>query len=260
MHGIFAGPSEFNDFRNFTNKVHPGTNFTVIDAYNDWESLAPLSRQVDHIRPTVLKVMKEHPEGVHLMCFSQGGLVCRGLIETLPDHNIDTFIALSTPQGGQYGDTSYVKKVFPHSVKEDLYELFYSGFGQDISIANYWNDPHHQDLYRKYTYVALLNNQTHNPHSEQYKANFLRLKNVVLIGGPDDGVITPWQSSQFGAYNDKDKVVSMHDQEWYKKDSFGLRSLDQRGSLHIFTVPGIEHTRWHKELSVFQCCVQKWLT
>jgi len=29
---------------------------------------------------------------------------------------------------------------------------------------------------------------------EKFKENFLRIKNLVLIGGPDDGVITPWQS------------------------------------------------------------------
>ena len=28
----------------------------------------------------------------------------------------------------------------------------------------------------------------------EWKNNFLRLKQMVLIGGPDDGVITPWQS------------------------------------------------------------------
>lgn len=27
-----------------------------------------------------------------------------------------------------------------------------------------------------------------------YKSNFVKLENLVLIGGPDDGVITPWQS------------------------------------------------------------------
>ena len=27
-----------------------------------------------------------------------------------------------------------------------------------------------------------------------YKKNFLRLNRIVLIGGPDDGVITPWES------------------------------------------------------------------
>lgn len=29
---------------------------------------------------------------------------------------------------------------------------------------------------------------------QDYKKNFLRLSRIVLIGGPDDGVITPWES------------------------------------------------------------------
>ena len=37
-----------------------------------------------------------------------GGLVCRGLIESIPDHNIESFIALSTPQGGQFGGKSKI--------------------------------------------------------------------------------------------------------------------------------------------------------
>ena len=28
----------------------------------------------------------------------------------------------------------------------------------------------------------------------EYKTNFLKIKRLVLIGGPDDGVITPWES------------------------------------------------------------------
>jgi hypothetical protein len=31
-----------------------------------------------------------------------------------------------------------------------------------------------------------------------YRDNFSRLKNLILIGGPDDGVITPWQSRLAG--------------------------------------------------------------
>lgn len=30
-------------------------------------------------------------------------------------------------------------------------------------------------------------------HSE-WKKNFLKINKLVLVGGPDDGVITPWQS------------------------------------------------------------------
>jgi Palmitoyl protein thioesterase len=35
--------------------------------------------------------------------YSQGGLVSRALLEKNPDHNVQTFISLSSPQAGQYG-------------------------------------------------------------------------------------------------------------------------------------------------------------
>ena len=35
-------------------------------------------------------------------------------------------------------DTAYVNKLFPGSLKEDMYKIFYTSFGQKISIANYW--------------------------------------------------------------------------------------------------------------------------
>jgi len=35
---------------------------------------------------------------------------------------------------------------------------------------------------------------------------------LVLIGGPDDGVITPWQSSFFGFYDANETVLEMEEQ------------------------------------------------
>ena len=32
-----------------------------------------------------------------------GGLVCRGIVEMMPDHNVDTLITLSSPLFGQFG-------------------------------------------------------------------------------------------------------------------------------------------------------------
>jgi palmitoyl-protein thioesterase len=32
-----------------------------------------------------------------------GGLVCRALLSVMDEHNVDTFISLSSPQMGQYG-------------------------------------------------------------------------------------------------------------------------------------------------------------
>ena len=76
-------------------------------------------------------------------------------------------------------------------------------------------DPYHQDLYRKQCVFLPVLNDGSNPgrlhnqlpgtiwcltpyllfsHCADYKKNFLALEQLVLIGGPDDGVITPWQS------------------------------------------------------------------
>lgn len=44
------------------------------------------------------------------------------------------------------------------------------------------------------------------------KKNFLRIKQLVLVGGPDDGVIIPWESSMFGYYDSKLNIRMMNDQ------------------------------------------------
>lgn len=35
--------------------------------------------------------------------FCSGGLTVRAILETMDDHNVDSFISLSSPQMGQYG-------------------------------------------------------------------------------------------------------------------------------------------------------------
>ncbi|XP_005103861.1 lysosomal thioesterase PPT2-A isoform X2 [Aplysia californica] len=218
--------------------------------------------QVDKISKLVSPILTNSSSGTVLVCFSQGGLICRGLLATIP-HNVETFISLSSPLAGQFGDTDYLKFFFPYYVKENIYKLFYTEVGQVFSVGGYWKDPHEQKLFQKFsTYLATLNNQsdTFNPKSHEFKENFLRLKNIVMVGGPDDGVITPWQSSQFGMYNASEKVLPMEKQEWYLNDAFGLQTLAKRGGLHLHTIPGIHHVRWHKELQIFKCCVLPWLT
>ena len=60
-----------------------------------------------------------------------------------------------------------------------------------IIIVLFYPDPHHLDLYEKENvFLPVLNSPTNSSH----KSNFAKLEKLVLIGGPDDGVITPWQS------------------------------------------------------------------
>ncbi|OWK49452.1 Lysosomal thioesterase PPT2, partial [Lonchura striata] len=139
--------------------------------------------------------MANAARGVHLLGYSQGGLICRALLATTPDHNVQSFISLAAPQMGQYGDTDYLKWLFPRHMKSNLYRLCYTPLGQGVSICNYWNDPHHRELYLNSSdFLALLNDERLHPNASDWKRNLLRIQRLVLIGGPDDGVITPWQS------------------------------------------------------------------
>lgn len=233
----------------------------VLDLFDGGESLRPLWEQVQGFREAVAPIMEQSPHGVHLLCYSQGGLICRALLSVMDEHNVDTFISLSSPQMGQYGDTDYLKWLFPTSMRSNLYRICYSPWGQEFSICNYWHDPHHSDLYlNASSFLALINGERDHPNATVWRKNFLRVKRVVLIGGPDDGVITPWQSSFFGFYDANETVLEMEKQQVYLRDSFGLKTLLTRGAIVRCPTPGIPHTAWHSNRSLYEACIEPWLS
>lgn len=60
-------------------------------------------RQTEKFGEDLLNITARHPEGIHLIGYSQGGLISRAILEKYPLHNVRTFISLSSPQAGQYG-------------------------------------------------------------------------------------------------------------------------------------------------------------
>ncbi|XP_032254321.1 lysosomal thioesterase PPT2 isoform X2 [Halichoerus grypus] len=242
-------------------QTHPGTVVTVLDLFDGRESLRPLWEQVQGFGEAVAPIMAKAPEGVHLICYSQGGLVCRALLSVMDEHNVDSFISLSSPQMGQYGDTDYLKWLFPTSMRSNLYRICYSPWGQEFSICNYWHDPHHDDLYlNASSFLALINGERDHPNATAWRKNFLRVGRLVLIGGPDDGVITPWQSSFFGFYDANETVLEMEEQPVYLRDSFGLKTLLARGAIVRCPMAGISHTAWHSNRTLYEACIEPWLS
>lgn len=190
-------------------------------------------------------IFEKHPEGVHVLGYSQGGLLARCFLQYCNNHKVKKFISLSSPQAGQYGD-AFLHLVFPALFARTAYELFYSRYGQKISISNYWNDPKQRELYLKYSeLLPYVNNEILSENSTQYRDNLLKLEEMILIGGPDDDVITPWQSAHFGFFDSNYTVVPMKERSIYQQDTIGLKSLDEKGKLKIVTVPGIKHVFWH---------------
>ncbi|XP_056142791.1 lysosomal thioesterase PPT2-like [Lampris incognitus] len=261
VHGLFDGPKQLGTLAHFVTKVHPGTDVSVIDLYDNLASLKPMWTQVLGFRKAIVPIMQKAPDGVHFLCFSQGGLICRALLSIIPDHNVHTFVSLSSPQAGQYGDTDYLRWVFPDYVTRNIFHICYNRFGQKVSICDYWNDPRHRNLYlQRSTFLPLLNGERAHKDLEAWRNNFLRIKKLVLVGGPDDGVIMPWQSSHFGFYGRNENIVEMSKQEYYIRDWFGLKTLDARGDVLVCVQSGVQHTQWHSNYTVFSSCIEKWLT
>ncbi|CAJ1062841.1 lysosomal thioesterase PPT2-like isoform X3 [Xyrichtys novacula] len=227
VHGLFDRPQNYEILTEFIKQAHPDTEVHVISVYNGttMRSLRPLWRQVRGFEEKIKPIMEKSPDGVHLLCFSQGALICRAILYKTAHHNVDTFISLASPQAGQYGD------------------------------------PHQGPRYRNNNYfLARINGDRPDPKMKVWKENFLRIKKLVLIGGPDDGAITPWQSSLFGFYDEEENVVEMKDQNFYKEDLFGLKTLDDRGDISTCVHSGVYHTRWTYNRTVFNDCIEKWLT
>lgn len=251
IHGILTGSTSMELISDRIRQMHPGTEVYNTPKYAGWSSLEPMWRQVEEIGEDVLSIGAAFPEGIHLIGYSQGGLLARAILQRFPNHNVRNFISLSSPQAGQYG-TRFLHLFFPNLTCETAYELFYSKLGQHTSVGNYWNDPYHQKLYYKYSkflpYVNNEKNATIKPIN--FKRGLTKLKRMILVGGPEDGVITPWQSSHFAYYDANGTVIDMRDRDIYKDDLIGLKTLEDSGRLILTTVPNVAHYEWHRNVSI----------
>ncbi|KAL6058874.1 holo-[acyl-carrier-protein] synthase [Balamuthia mandrillaris] len=267
MHGLFESSAAMEPLMEHINKTYPGAPMVSLNIMNYISTLEPMWIQVT----AAIEVMKQLPplfdKGYHCIAFSQGTLVMRGVIHKWPEHKCKHFITLSGPLMGQFGDTSYLRYLFPEYTRDSLYRVFYTQTAQNwISIANYWRDPYEFDYYKNASaFLALINNERRTNESELYKKNFLKVNKIVAIGGPDDGVIQPWQSAVWGFYHCPTiypaplLVTPMDEQEVYQKDLFGLRTIVERGSFKMCIVNNVEHSMWYSDEAVYLKCVAPFL-
>jgi len=261
MHGILDSYATMHPLVAQITDAHAGTTVISLNVFNWLYSMEGMWKQVAGVISAIQALPAEFNDGYHCIGFSQGTLILRAVVETWSDHKCINMITLSGPLMGQFGDTNYLRYFFPQWTRNSLYEIFYYNNMIDrVSVAAYWKDPFHIPLYLEVNnFLATLNNENGTINST-YKANFLKLKNWVMVGGPDDGVITPWQSAQFGFF-DKNLTVVLMEKQWvYTNDSFGLQTMDRRRGLHKCTLPGVEHTTWYSNVTVFGKCIEPWLS
>jgi palmitoyl-protein thioesterase len=174
-------------------------------------------------------------------------MVARGYIErhnTPPVHN---FVSLAGPVNGVYGVPDF-NELCPDNICPWLVEIMdlisEGGYAEPVlqhlvTFAQYWRDPiHYQAYLNSSAFLADINNEreTVNP---LYKKNFVQLNAVALILAELDRIVIPKESEHFGyfALGNDTTIVPMNQTRIYQQDLFGLKTLDEAGRLHFFSVP-----------------------
>ena len=201
---------------------------------------------------------REFEAGYDLVCHSQGAVICRALVHET-DHGVASFVSLAGPQMGVFGDGWIA--FFPPGLRNltihDAYEVAYQPWAQaTLSPANLWHDPFHEKEYLQanafFRELQGLSGDARPADVARRKRNFVRLEracflvgNLTSRGTTFDKGIDPWFSGIFGFYDSTGRaVVDARAQPVYKRDTFGLRSLDAAGRLTLRAVPGVLHDDW----------------
>ena len=261
MHGIQSDAAFFEKMiADFDERGQFAYAFPIYEGTPD--SWMPLNSQVDELAHTIRGIVKGDPykyrNGYHLLCHSQGALICRCVIEMMNDHNIHTFVSMAGPQLGVYDEHFF--EFFPDELAgaagwtlENMHTIAYGWLMQStMSVANMWNDPFEQEEFLGYNYFLPYYNNLIEYRAD-YRTNFLKLKKAAFLVGEVhqdkghnyEGGIGPWQSAVFGYYDaTMNKIIEMKDQKIYKEDLFGLKTMDDRKDLTIKVTAGTTHNQW----------------
>lgn len=76
-------------------------------------------------------------------------------------------------------------KMFPTITTRTAYELFYTRLGQyTLSVANYWYDPRHRDLFLKYSlYLAVIDNVKNRGLTDSHLRRHMKLMVTDYVKG-----------------------------------------------------------------------------
>ncbi|XP_052255104.1 palmitoyl-protein thioesterase 1-like [Dreissena polymorpha] len=173
--------------------------------------------------------------GYNAIGFSQGGQFLRAVAQRCPTPPVLNLISVGGQQQGVFG--------LPHcpgsfSICEAVRKLLNQGAYvplisiQGLCKAEYWHDPLNEAEYQaKSVFLADINQE--NSVNATYKANLLKLKNLVLVQFLQDTMVIPRESEWFGYYipgQDK-KLYTMYESPLYLQDKLGLKTLNDTGRI-----------------------------
>ncbi|TMW55568.1 hypothetical protein Poli38472_010450 [Pythium oligandrum] len=226
--------------------------------------------------------------GYTIIAHSMGGVIARGVIEEMDDHNVKVLITLGSSHSGvchgPQADPSITKQfgvelLNSHALPINLFDFSsYSNdavqegrmlvdlmevmqkhpeITQNSSISSLLRYPVRKIWLDLKSYLSTIDNlQMDDAEHQRRKRNFLKLEELHAFTSPQDGILEPYQSGVFGYYTEVAdstellakyktlEVVDLEDTVEYKENSYGLRTLDERGGLFRYVVDQVPHMCW----------------
>mmetsp|Transcript_26666 Transcript_26666/g.76948 ORF Transcript_26666/g.76948 Transcript_26666/m.76948 type:complete len:373 (-) Transcript_26666:38-1156(-) len=259
LHGINGHASEFEDIMHLIRAKY-GTQAPTMHSLGLCDgacSLRPLPAQrdelVDYLLSNAADLGIDDEEGFNFVGHSQGGLLARAVIQKLPPAlRVRRYVSMASPQRGQWGECKQGRSGLGPEIEKKMarpvgWIAFYNFLAQnELSVANYWNDPRHGHLFRREaSLLPQLNGYSDNSEDmADQKTNFLRVEKAVFLGSSGDDCINPPLSSIFEYVDAEGNATSLSESLEFSQDTFGLKTMHQEGRLILQNWPGNTHMSW----------------
>jgi len=247
LHDVGKTPSSLNRLAATLAELHPGLQIYVPELFGAGTatSRATVLLHIDVQQRRLCEYLVQRQQewaltqGVTLLGVGQGGLVARALVQRgcADGPEVRTLVSVLSPQQGVLrapADEEEMRRVLDGISMDDPYAATAQS---RVSYAGYWHDPAQPDRYRSSSSL-LADLNAENGERPEYAARLRALDALVLVGSSRDEYIVPWQSCFFGFYVDASAtppgdVVLLRDSSAYQQDRLGLRTLDEKGALHV---------------------------
>jgi palmitoyl-protein thioesterase len=235
-------------------------NTAIAQAASSWFS--GIEGLIENFRQRVLSNPIYAERGFNVIAFSQGNVVTRGYVQQYNGMSVHGrvhptakgWIAMNGPILGQGGIPVLDNSDWWGAAVDRAAGLACdnTALGKRITPCGYLRVPGLLSGagYRK-SLIAKMNGEDlgHHPTAqekaeqkqflEQSRENFKRLTSLVAVKNSGDTVIKPCGAEWLGAYSDEGvSVLKFQHTDFYKKDTFGLRSLMDAGKIHFVQTPG----------------------
>ncbi|KAF8978570.1 hypothetical protein BGZ46_006333 [Entomortierella lignicola] len=195
-----------------------------------------------------LKEIEELKDGFNAVGFSQGGQFLRAYIQRCNDPPVHNLITV----GSQHGGVSDIPGCIQADVSCRLMRSIarggvYSGYVRDHVVqAQYYKDPRNLQTYlEKSIFLPDINNELIVKNAE-YAERLSSINKFVMFLFLKDITVKPKETAWFGFQDEYGNVIDLEDQDLYKEDWLGLKTMDRAGKL-IYEIMEGEHMQFSLE-------------